>query len=111
MSTVTTPSKHAILTLYANMLRTSRSFASYNFRAYFLRNTRVKFRQAATETNPTRTREFYDQMSEELKVLRRSAVLDKLYEGPKLVVEKPKIATEGGGAGMGSGVGGAGHPL
>jgi hypothetical protein len=113
MSTVTKPSKQAILNLYANMLRTSRSFASYNFRTYFLRNTRVKFRQAAPETDPIRIRQFYDQMSDELKVLRRSAVLNKLYEGPKLVVEKPKIATGtgGGGAGMEAGVGGAGQPL
>ena len=97
-ATATAPSKHAILTLYANMLRTSRSFASYNFRMYFQRNTRAKFRLAATETDPTRIRDFYDQMTDQLKVLRRSSVLNKLYEGPKLVIEKPKI------------VGGAGQP-
>jgi hypothetical protein len=70
---------------------------------YFQRNTRAKFRLAATETDPTRIREFYDKMTNELGVLRRSAVLNKLYEGPKLVIEKPKIVT-------GAGTDGAGQP-
>jgi len=76
---------------------------------YFQRNTRAKFRIAATETDPTRIREFYDKFTDALKVLRRSAVLNKLYEGPKLVVEKPKIVTTGAG-GAGAGTGGAGKP-
>lgn len=94
------PSKHNILALYANLLRTSRSFASYNFRNYFVRNTRVKFRMAAAETDPARIRSFYDQMTAELKVLKRSVVVNRLFEGPKLVVEKPRTVTSGGGAGM-----------
>lgn len=75
-----------------------------------MRNARVKFRQAATETDATRIRTFYDEMSNELKVLRRSAVVNRLFEGPKLVVEKPKTMT-GGGAGMEAGTGGAGQPI
>jgi len=74
---------------------------------YFQRNTRAKFRLAATETDPTRTREFYDKMTDELKVLRRSALLNKLYEGPKLVIEKPKMT---GADGAGAGTDRAGQP-
>jgi hypothetical protein len=40
-----TPSAKAILQLYASMLRTSRSFSSYNFREYFLRRTKNTFRE------------------------------------------------------------------
>lgn len=42
--TMTTPSRHAILNLYSSMLRTSRSFSSYNFRTYFVRRTKNTFR-------------------------------------------------------------------
>lgn len=105
------PSRQARLSLYANLLRASRSFASYNFRSYFLRNTRTKFRVAAAETDPARIQSYYDQFSEELKVLRRSAVINRLYEGPKLVVEKPRMRIGGGGAGMEGATGGAGQPV
>lgn len=107
----TTPSRHAILSLYSNMLRTSRSFASYNFRTYFIRNARVKFRQAATETDPARIQAFCNQMTNELKVLQRSVVVNRLFEGPKLVVEKARPIVGGGGAGMEAGAGGAGQPV
>ena len=39
------PSAKAILQLYATMLRTSKSFSSYNFREYFLRRTKSTFRE------------------------------------------------------------------
>lgn len=39
------PSAKAILQLYASMLRTSRSFSSYNFREYFLRRTKSTFKE------------------------------------------------------------------
>jgi hypothetical protein len=96
------PSRQARLSLYANLLRASRSFASYNFRSYFLRNTRTKFRLAASETDPSRIRALYDDFNKELGVLRRSAAVNRMYEGPKLVVEKPRVKT-GGGAGMEAG--------
>ena len=39
-----TPSRQAVLSLYHNMLRTSQSFSSYNFREYFVRRTKDTFR-------------------------------------------------------------------
>lgn len=94
------PSRHATLTLYANLLRASRSFASYNFRTYFIRNTQSKFRAAASETDGARIRALYEEGVNDLKVLRRAAVVNRLYEGPKLVVEKPRVIIGGGGSGM-----------
>ena len=38
------PSKQAVLHLYHSMLRTSKSFSSYNFRNYFVRKTKDTFR-------------------------------------------------------------------
>jgi len=45
MSAVVPPTKHAILSLYHNMLRSSQSFASYNFREYFTKKTKDTFRE------------------------------------------------------------------
>lgn len=42
MSSAASPK--SILHLYASMLRTSRSFSSYNFREYFVRRTKSIFR-------------------------------------------------------------------
>ena len=41
---MTPPSRQALLSLYTTMLRTSRSFSSYNFRTYFERRTKTMFR-------------------------------------------------------------------
>lgn len=107
----TLPSRTARLHLYANLLRASRSFASYNFREYFLRNTRTKFRLAAAETDPARIQASYAEFREQLKVLQRSAVVNRLFEGPKLVVERSRVIVGGGGSGMEAGTGGAGQPI
>ena len=44
------PSRGAVLHLYAAMLRTSRSFSSYNFRHYFVRRTKDTFRSIQAST-------------------------------------------------------------
>lgn len=38
------PTKEAVRQLYANTLRASRAFSSYNFREYFVRRTKDEFR-------------------------------------------------------------------
>ena len=50
MSAIGTPSRQAILGLYHNMLRTSQSFSSYNFREYFVRRTKDTFRTIQVST-------------------------------------------------------------
>ena len=40
-----TPSRMSLLHLYGSLLRTSRSFSSYNFRTYFIRRTRRIWRE------------------------------------------------------------------
>ncbi|KAG5718048.1 hypothetical protein E4T56_gene14692 [Termitomyces sp. T112] len=80
-------SRSAILRLYASTLRVSRSFASYNFRMYFLQRTKHTFRAIQAETDPTRVSAMYGDAVKELGVLRRSAVVNQLYGGWKLAVE------------------------
>ncbi|KAN0065408.1 hypothetical protein ACQY0O_001244 [Thecaphora frezii] len=53
---------------------------------------------------------FYQTALEDLKVMQRSALLNRLYGGEKLVVEKPRLIVGGGGAGAEATVGGGGQP-
>lgn len=131
-----------LLALYKEQLRIAHSFPSYNFKQYFLRRTRNKFRTelpalldsayaapsssslpsssssssstpvpsptaalGSTEhparTQEDRLREWYAESLSELAVIARSAIVNSMYEAPKLVVEgRGRImATGGGGAG------------
>ncbi|KAK0546993.1 hypothetical protein OC861_001675 [Tilletia horrida] len=62
-------------------------------------------------TAEERVKAFYERAEKELDVLRRAAILNRLYQGEKLVVEQPRIIVGGGGAGAEAGTGGAGQPL
>jgi len=77
-----------MLHLYSALLRASRSFTSYNFRQYFIRRTRSTFRQIQEEKDPGKLAEFYKTGVKDLEVLRRSAVVNSLYGGRRLVVER-----------------------
>ncbi|KAJ8082033.1 hypothetical protein PM082_007879 [Marasmius tenuissimus] len=82
-----TPTSRSILRLYRSTLRTSQSFSSYNFRNYFLRRTKDVFRTIQTESDPEKLRSLYADATAELTVLRRSAIVNQLYGGWRLVVE------------------------
>ena len=101
------PTKEALLQLYSSTLRASRTFSSYNFRQYFVRRTKEQFREIQVrmsccppyrtanmlqqdETDPTKLSSFYNERAKELSVLKRSAVVNSLYGGWRLVVEKDK---------------------
>ncbi|KAF9467705.1 hypothetical protein BDZ94DRAFT_1305323 [Collybia nuda] len=84
----TPPTRRAILDLYSTMLRTSRSFSSYNFREYFLRRTKDTFRVMQEETDPAKVTNLYSDAVAELTVLRRSVIVNQLYGGWTLAVEK-----------------------
>ncbi|KAI0372459.1 hypothetical protein BV20DRAFT_72458 [Pilatotrama ljubarskyi] len=84
------PTKQSLLHLYHSMLRTSQSFSSYNFRHYFVRRTKSTFREIQSETDPAKLAAFYEEKAKELAVLKRSAIVNQLYGGWRLVVEKQK---------------------
>lgn len=81
------PSKQAITSLYHNMLRSSQSFSSYNFREYFQRRTKDTFRAMQEETDPNKLRDMYAEALKESTTLRRSAIVNQLYGGWKVAVE------------------------
>lgn len=115
---VATPTREQILSLYRAHLATARSFASYNFREYFVRRARDQFRAylypqmsvAAQNVNASASKlsnvptantavkpvepmsaeklaKFYEEACDELKVLQRAVMTNKMYAGERLVVE------------------------
>jgi len=86
------PTREALQSLYNSMLSTSRSFASYNFRSYFVQRTQHVFKDVldgSKNQSPKSLQAFYDETRKELEVLERAAVINQLYGGRKLVVETP----------------------
>jgi LYR motif-containing protein 4 len=81
------PAREALQQLYQNTLRTSQSFASYNFRSYFVRRTNDAFRNANNEQDPAKLNEFIEDKKKELEVLKRSAIINQMFGGRKLIVE------------------------
>ncbi|EIN14599.1 hypothetical protein PUNSTDRAFT_58119 [Punctularia strigosozonata HHB-11173 SS5] len=85
----TPPTPQALRSLYASTLRTARSFSSYNFREYFVRRTKDEWKPLKTsKLDDMQLSSFYNNAVQELAVLRRSAIVNQLYGGWKLVVEK-----------------------
>ncbi|BGP14585.1 hypothetical protein JCM10213_001933 [Rhodosporidiobolus nylandii] len=153
LSPATQISRTHLLALYKEQLRVAHSFASYNFKQYFLRRTRTKFRTelpalldsayaapsapsstsssastaASTSRAPSadvqsiepsgrtpeeRLRDWYTESLSELAVMARAAIVNGMYEAPKLVVEgRGKVMAVGGGGAAGeASYGGAGQP-
>jgi hypothetical protein len=87
------PTAAQLRTLYQNTITASQRFASYNFSHYFARRARLSFEpylsseDKLSSAKPEELAKFYQQKTEELEVLRRSAEVNRMYEGPKLVVE------------------------
>ncbi|PWN18619.1 hypothetical protein BCV69DRAFT_284925 [Microstroma glucosiphilum] len=57
-----------------------------------------------------RLRIFYQTAVKDLAALKRAALMNRIYEGDKLVVEKPQLIVGGGGAGAEASTGGSGQP-
>lgn len=74
--------------LYKAWQETANSFKSYNFKEYFLRQADRKFQAAfpfhASQQEQT---QYLKQVQQDLAVLKRAALVNSLYEAPKLVVE------------------------
>ncbi|KAF8268338.1 hypothetical protein EI94DRAFT_1682936 [Lactarius quietus] len=88
------PSAKSILQLYTQTLRTARSFSSYNFREYFIRRAKCTFKEIQGERDPARVAVLCSEAAKELTSLRRSAIVNQLYGGWTLAVEKQKLQRE-----------------
>ncbi|CAO1623898.1 unnamed protein product [Parajaminaea phylloscopi] len=67
--------------------------------------------QSDTTPDAEKLRIFYDTAVKDLEVLRRAALMNRMYEGEKLVVERPQLIIGGGCAGAEAATGGAGQPV
>ncbi|KAK4689846.1 LYR motif-containing protein 4, partial [Tremellales sp. Uapishka_1] len=117
------PSLTQIQSLYSSTITAASRFTSYNFHNYFLRRTDEAFKPILTALdpppgstpvslpNPSDLAKFYEEQTTELEVLKRAAEVNRMYEGPKLVVEQATPITGGGGAGMEASAGGGGQPI
>ncbi|KAH9000908.1 hypothetical protein EDB86DRAFT_3233983 [Lactarius hatsudake] len=74
--------------------KTAKSFSSYNFREYFIRRTKSTFKEIQGEKDPARVSALYSEAARDLTSLKRSAIVNQLYGGWTLAVEKQKLQRE-----------------
>ncbi|WVN88005.1 uncharacterized protein L203_103203 [Cryptococcus depauperatus CBS 7841] len=116
------PTVQQIQSLYRATVSASQQFSSYNFKKYFLRRTDEVFKPVLASINPpagsapvnppdpVQLAQFYEDRKAQLEVIRRASEVNRMYQGPKLVVEHARPITSGGGAGMEASAGGGGQP-
>ncbi|WVR04514.1 hypothetical protein IAU60_001518 [Kwoniella sp. DSM 27419] len=118
------PTLAQVQSLYHSTLTAAGRFTSYNFHNYFIRRTDRVFKPVldslappaghespAGNVDPVKLGEFYQAQQKELEVIKRAAEVNRMFEGPKLVVEHARPITSGGGAGMEASAGGGGQPV
>jgi hypothetical protein len=110
-------SRKGIRALHDNFTSVARSFASYNYREYFLRRSDHRFntelpallkRYEAVDdaARQQALRPWFEDAQRDLAQLKRAAIVNRMFEAPKLVVEGElgeNLAKAGGGAGMEAG--------
>ncbi|KAK8846823.1 hypothetical protein IAR55_005911 [Kwoniella newhampshirensis] len=117
------PTIQQVQSLYSATVSTASRFASYNFHNYFLRRTDEVFKPVLDSINPpsgsapvsamdpNELAKFYEEQKSQLEVLKRASEVNRMFEGPKLVVEHAMPITGGGGAGAEASAGGGGQPV
>ncbi|KAJ2322230.1 hypothetical protein GGI00_005950, partial [Coemansia sp. RSA 2681] len=71
-----------LLGLYRKSLRAAQSFETYNFRAYFYRRTRDRFRAVASKASERDSQGFEQGVQEarsELSVMQRQGALNSMF--------------------------------
>lgn len=105
-------SRTGIRSLHDSFLKVSQSFASYNYREYFVRKTNHRFEtelpsllqrfgeEGGREAREKALRPWFEEAERDLAQLKRAAIVNRMFEAPKLVVEGPGLDTvqAGGGA-------------
>lgn len=74
--------------LYRSYIETANTFKSYNFKEYFIRQADRKFKTGFPfGASDSEQQTYLSSMQQELNSLKRAAIVNALYEAPKLVVE------------------------
>jgi hypothetical protein len=114
------PSLAQVQALHKSLLTASQRFATYNFNEYFVRRTNETFKPVleslsskslSTSQDTASLTKFVEEQKIELEVLKRAGEINRMFEGPKLVVEHARPITGGGGAGAEASAGGGGQPV
>jgi hypothetical protein len=116
------PTLTQLKTLHSGLTTAASRFTSYNFHQYFTRRVRENWAPILSalepqggsvpvpKPDPAELARFYEEQIKEIEVIKRAAEVNRMFEGPKLVVEHARPITSGGGAGMEASGGGAGQP-
>ncbi|WWD00434.1 hypothetical protein V866_007347 [Kwoniella sp. B9012] len=107
------PTISEIQSLYHSFQTVSSRFTSYNFNQYFLRRSHQTFKPVlqslspapgtesvqAKQLDPAELSKWFEEQKKELDVIKRAAEVNRMFKGPKLVVEHAQPITAGGGEG------------
>ena len=80
-------SRQQILQLYRQLLKSSRLYASYNYREYVYRRTRDAFHANASISDPRRIDQLYAKGLESLKISQRQGWINSQFALNRLIVE------------------------
>ncbi|KAJ1668550.1 hypothetical protein IW140_002699 [Coemansia sp. RSA 1813] len=75
------------LRLYRSSLRAAQQFETYNFRKYFYRRTRDRFRTASTLTDAQKLDSAMAEAREELKVMQRQGLVNRMFSHNRTALE------------------------
>lgn len=83
-------SQQSISALNASYMNNIQLFTNYNFREYFKRKYQREFEKLNTEfaTNDANAISHYQQLTEELRLVKRQTIINQLYKFDELIVEQ-----------------------
>mmetsp|Transcript_17927 Transcript_17927/g.37195 ORF Transcript_17927/g.37195 Transcript_17927/m.37195 type:complete len:96 (+) Transcript_17927:28-315(+) len=78
------------VSLYRSLLRAAQGFSDYNFREYALRTVKNKFRETRVRARTQMDMEAARADGlENLEMMRRQALINRMYQWDPVVVERP----------------------
>jgi len=76
-----------VLRTYRGLLREGSRYNNYNFREYILRRVKEEFRDNKTVQDPVEIEKLLQKAQQNLDVVRRQALISRLYPHQPLVLE------------------------
>jgi hypothetical protein len=98
-ATMSRPTAQQLDQLYKQTLAASKRFASYNFREYFVRRTNERFTPLLSfsghegKIDASLDQKWWESRVRELDVLKRAGEVNRMFQGPKMVIEHARPIT------------------
>jgi LYR motif-containing protein 4 len=83
-------SRTHVLGLYRRLLREATKFPAYNYRQYAIRRIKAAFREHQHVKDVSEKQKLLEEAEESLRMLQRQVIINSLYQGSPLVLEKTK---------------------